>query len=255
MKGKMKEKLIVALDVDKKKIPDLVYLLKEHVWGFKVGLRLFVQEGPRIIWYLKTRGCKVFLDLKFFDIPNTVYSAVKQLYEDLELFNVDMLNMHIFGCSEMLMKVSQYVHSEVAEELRPVILGVTILTSIEDGTLQSELMIPYSVEDYVLHLAGIAEKSGLDGVVASPQEITKLRAVSAPNFKIVTPSIRMPESKPDDQKRKMTPYEAIRAGADYIVVGRPIVEAVDPLNATINILADMKRAEDEKAKKEGDEIL
>lgn len=147
--------------------------------------------------------------------------------------------------------MSQYVHTEIPKELRPVVLGVTILTSIDDGTLKSELMIPCSMKDYILHLAGVAKEINLDGVVASPLEIRKLRVLYGPDFKIVTPSIRMPGSEVDDQKRKMTPYEAVVAGTDHIVVGRPIVEAADPLNATMNILADIERAEYEKIQKKG----
>lgn len=236
-----KNKLIVALDVNKNEVCDYVDKLKDFTWGFKVGLRLFVETGPSIIWLLKAKGCKVFLDLKFFDIPNTVYSAVKELMQ--YQINVDMFNVHILGTTNMLKKVSGFINQL---SNRPLILGVTLLTSIDTEILANELQIPINLEDYVVHLAKLAEESNLDGVIASPREISILRKTFGPNFKIITPGIRMPDSLPDDQKRTLTPYEAIKAGADAIVVGRPIIKAQDPVKAAVNILADMKRAEYEK---------
>jgi len=221
--------LIVALDVaDLKTAKRLVDQLSGAASIFKVGSQLFTAYGPRIIDVVHKKKCKVFLDLKYHDIPNTVKKAVEQARS----LGVFMLTLHTLGGAEML-KVAASVPR------RPLLLGVTVLTSMNTKDLFN-LGIKKKVEAEVLHLAKLAQRSGLDGVVCSPKEITLLRKNLKKNFVIVTPGIRPIKDKLSDQKRVMSPKEAIREGSSYIVVGRPILEATSPLRAAENIIKEMK---------------
>lgn len=215
----MKSKLIVALDVDSfQEATALIQATREVVDVFKVGSQLFTRVGPRIIEFLHEQGRECFLDLKFHDIPNTVAKAV----ESAAALRVRMLTVHACGGAEML-------KAAVAVPNRPLLLGVTVLTSV-GGDVQAE----------VLRLAKLARECGLDGVIASPREIVSIRKLVGGDFLIVTPGIRPAKSEPGDQKRPLTPAEAITAGASYIVVGRPIIAAKDPALAAKQISEEIR---------------
>jgi len=226
------ERLIAALDVrslDEAKA--MVDSLIPAVKIFKVGLGLFTLCGPAAVKMVNDKGGKVFLDLKFHDIPNTVASAVKSA-SDLSVF---ILNVHTLGGSEMMRKAAEAVKGIPA---RPKILGVTILTSMDQKAING-LGIEKSVEEEVLNLAMMAREAGLDGVVASPQETSAIRQKLGKDFIVVTPGVRPKWAAKGDQKRIATPAEAIRSGADYIVVGRPIIKADDPVEAARKIIEEM----------------
>jgi orotidine-5'-phosphate decarboxylase len=233
------ERLILALDLsDYGEAIDIIERFKEHINVFKVGSELFTSVGPRIIEDIHAKGKKVFLDLKYHDIPNTVSRAAIVAAE----FGVFMLNVHTLGGLEMMRRAVQTL-TEVSLKKniqRPRLLGVTILTSIDQSALRDELGIGQRIITQVKHLAGLALKAGLDGVIASPHEIETIRAHCGSNFLIVTPGIRPSWTPQDDQKRTMTPKEALRKGADYLVIGRAILSQPDPLNA-------LKRIENEIA--------
>lgn len=232
-----KERLIVALDVDsRKKAIGLVDELKGAVKMFKVGSVLFSSCGPNIITLIKKKGCEVFLDLKFHDIPNTVAKSSASVTR----LGVFMFNVHSLGGREMMRAASQAVKEE-AEKLkieRPKVLAVTILTSM-DGKSLGMTGIDNNMKEEVLRLARLAREAGLDGVVASMNEARFIRENLGGDFLIVTPGIRPPGSASGDQKRIATPKEAIEAGSDYIVVGRPIIEARDPRKAAYLILEEL----------------
>ena len=233
------EKLIVALDVRSVgEVESIINKLIPAVKIFKVGLGLFTLYGPEAVKLVKKKGGSVFLDLKFHDIPNTVVHSVKSATK----LGVYMMNLHIFGCVDM-MKGAVKAAREEAIRLsidRPKILGVTVLTSLTEADIK-EIGIGRNLNAQVLHLADMARKAGLDGVVASPKEISLIRKRFGKDFIIVTPGIR-PGWAGDkgDQKRTTTPKEAIEAGADYIVVGRPIIEAKDPLKAATKIIEEFE---------------
>ena len=232
-----KEKIIFALDVDHfSEAQEWVKLLKNQVGMFKVGKQLFTHAGPKVIDMILAKGQKVFLDLKFHDIPNTVAKAG----EEATKHNVTMFNLHALGGFEMMKKTVEGSRT-VAKTLgipKPLILAVTLLTSMDENTIK-EVGIQGPVVEQVGRLASLAMKAGVDGVVASPQEVAIIRNKCGDRFLIVTPGIRMPSSKSDDQKRTLSPKEAVAAGADYLVIGRPIKEAKDPLEAVQKIVEDM----------------
>ncbi|MEK6646915.1 MAG: orotidine-5'-phosphate decarboxylase [Candidatus Firestonebacteria bacterium] len=234
----MKSKLIVALDVDSaKQAIAIVKKLKNYVQIFKVGLQLFTAEGPKIINAIKKLGVEVFLDAKFHDIPNTVAKAC----ESVVRLQIAMLNVHTLGGYEMMLVAKESVE-RTASKLKikkPVLLGVTILTSINSDILKNEIGVKINLKAKVKQLALLAKKAGLDGIVASPQEITDIRKVCGKKFIIVTPGVRPAWAGLDDQKRIMTPWEAINAGANYIVVGRPILKAQNPVIAVQQILGEI----------------
>lgn len=226
----LKNKLILALDVsDPAYALEIVEKFGEWVNVFKVGLELFSSAGPAVVEQIQKKGKKVFLDLKFHDIPNTVMRAAEAAVR----MGVFMFNVHTSGGSEMMRKCSsRIVELCLKENLhRPKILGVTVLTSISQQEFKSELGFQHSIRTQVKHLASLAQKSGLDGVVASGHEASLIRSVCGDKFIIVTPGIRPSWSPPDDQKRAMTPKEALINGADYIVMGRGILQQSDPIKA------------------------
>lgn len=223
----MKDRLIVALDIDNlEKARALVDKLYPLVKIFKVGSQLFTACGPEAVKMLHKKGAKVFLDLKFHDIPNTVGQAVKAA-KDMGVF---MVSLHACGGKEML-------EAAVATKGKkgPILLAVTVLTSLDAKGLE-DIGIKKSPLTYTKELALLAKSCGLDGVVCSAKEIKAIRKICGRNFIIVTPGIRPRESGQNDQKRIATPPYAFRQGADYIVVGRPITEAKDPLAAVESIL-------------------
>ena len=233
---KPKDRLIFALDVPSlKEVKKWVRLLKGYVGVFKVGKELFTACGPKVIDIIHQSGGKVFLDLKFHDIPNTAAKAGAVAAR----LGVKMFNVHTLGGLDMMEAVREAVDKTCKRGRRPIILGVTILTSMNEKAMK-EVGIQGPVKKRVLYLAGLAKKAGFDGVVASPLEAKDIKKRFGKDFIIVTPGIRMPDSKPDDQNRTMTPKQAIAAGADYIVVGRPIREAKDPVEAANKILEEMR---------------
>ena len=232
------DQLLVALDVDSgARARELADRLRGTVGGFKIGKRLFTLEGPSIVRTLVERGDRVFLDLKFHDIPNTVAQAVSAATR----LGVWMVNVHASGGRKMMEAAAQAARETAAREGRrvPVVIGVTVLTSMNDEALR-EVGVTTPLMEQVVSLARLAQEAGLDGVVASPQETHVIRGSCGPDFKIVTPGSRgggAVVSGNDDQARTMNAGEAIAAGASYIVVGRPIIAAADPRAAAAAIAA------------------
>jgi orotidine-5'-phosphate decarboxylase len=234
------ERLYVALDVDRLEDGEaLLDRLAGVVGGCKIGSQLFTAAGPVAIERALERGFRVFLDLKYHDIPNTVAGAVREATR----LGVFMLNVHTSGGAAM-MRAAAEAATKAAKELalpRPLVLGVTVLTSLDRRALETEVGVPATVEAHVLRLAERAREAGLDGCVASPREIAPLRRGLGPRLVIVTPGIR-PTDRADDQMRTATPEAAIRAGADYLVVGRPIIAAADALAAARAIAEEIGAA-------------
>lgn len=232
-----KDRIIFALDVEHfHEAQRWVTLLKDLVGIFKVGKQLFTHSGPKVIDMICQKGQKVFLDLKYHDIPNTVAKAG----EEATKHQVAMFNLHALGGFEMMKKTVEASRA-ISKSLnlsRPIILAVTILTSMDEEGLK-EVGIQGPLIEEVGRLAFLSQKAGVDGVVASPQEIGIIRQRCGERFLIVTPGIRHPSDKKDDQKRTLTPREAIEAGADYLVIGRPIKEAKDPIEAVQRIVEDI----------------
>lgn len=225
-----KEKIILALDMnDRARALDTVDLFSGHINTFKVGLELFTSAGPSVVQAIQDKGKKVFLDLKFHDIPNTMARAAVEATG----LGVFMFNVHVSAGTEALRKCSETVTALCLKENlnRPRILGVTVLTSMGQETLHNEFGIQHSLRTHVKHLAVLAADSGLDGVVASAHEVSMIKHHCPDKFLIVTPGIRPSWSPPDDQHRTMTPKEAIREGSDYLVIGRSIMNQPDPLAA------------------------
>lgn len=237
----LKQRLCLPLDVDSEaEALRLVSSLYEYVGLFKVGFQLFSSAGPAIVKRLVDAGGTVFLDLKFHDIPNTVAYASRVAVR----LGVSAFNVHAAGGPQMLSAARTAAHEEAATLGldSPKVLAVTVLTSIDSDTLRDHIGVSRPLLDYVTHLGIAARDAGLDGVIASPQETAALRTACGPDFMILTPGIRPPDSPADDQKRTLTPYEAIRQGATTLVVGRPIREAQDPVAAARAVLADITDA-------------
>ena len=232
------EKLIVALDVDTaEKALNLVRELHTVAGMFKVGSQLFTSSGPQIVRDIIALDARVFLDLKFHDIPHQVAGAARSAAE----LGVSLFTIHASGGTSMMRRAVESVE-EVAQRggVRSKVLAISVLTSI-DATILSQIGVTSTPEESVLRLLHLAESSGVDGVVASPNEIETIRsAVSSSNFLVVTPGIRPASSESEDQKRVATPAAAIAAGASYLVVGRPITGAPNPLAAAHEIVADME---------------
>jgi orotidine-5'-phosphate decarboxylase len=227
----VKDKILVALDVESGvEALRLADLLRHHVGGFKIGSRLFTAEGPSIVKALTGRGDRVFLDLKFHDIPNTVATAVAAATE----LGVWMVNVHASGGVAM-MRAARTAAQEIAAKrgiTPPLVIAVTVLTSMNQAAL-SETGVAIELMDQVLRLAELTKEAGLDGVVASPRETAAIRRRCGADFAIVTPGIRggAADAAKGDQERTMSPHDAVAAGANYLVIGRPIIAAPDPLDA------------------------
>jgi orotidine-5'-phosphate decarboxylase len=227
----------VALDVDSvSKARHLADTLRGAVGAFKIGSRLFTAEGPAFVRELAERGDRVFLDLKFHDIPNTVAGAV----DAATRLGVWMVNVHAAGGASMMRAARDAAENAAARAgvPRPIVIAVTVLTSLSADDLR-QTGVPRDPLDHVTHLARLAKDSGLDGVVASPQETAAVRAACGAGFAIVTPGIRGPDDTKGDQARTLTPREAIAAGASYIVVGRPVIGAPDPRRAAEDIATSL----------------
>lgn len=236
-----KDKLIIALDVDSApRALNLFAALRDFAGMFKIGSQLFTAAGPGIVREIISAGGRVFLDLKFHDIPNTVAAAGVEATR----LGVSIFNVHASGGGEMMRHTAAAV-SEVSEReglARPYVIGVTVLTSSGAAQL-TETEVSQAMDQRVIALAKLAEASGLDGVVASPLEAMAIRqAVGRKSFIIVTPGVRPEGAGSGDQKRVMTPASAVKAGADYLVIGRPIIAATDPVSAAREILKQMDEA-------------
>lgn len=235
--------LLVALDVDRAaRARELASMLAGVAGGFKVGSQLFTAEGPDFVRALVDEGHRVFLDLKFHDIPNTVAGAVAAAAS----LGVWMLNVHASGGTAMMRAAKAAAEHAAATRGTPppIVIAVTVLTSLTSETLAEIGVIGRTAREQVAELARLVQRAGLDGVVASPQETSLIRATCGPGFAIVTPGIRgggASTSGGDDQQRTLSPAEAVAAGADYIVVGRPIVGAPDPRAAAERIARELGR--------------
>lgn len=226
-----KENLIFALDIgdDRQELISWVERLHEHVGMFKIGKESFTSYGPEIVKIIQEKGGKVFLDLKFHDIPNTVAGAVRAAVR----LGVSMLNVHALGGRKMMIETVASVQKAVEETgvPKPLVLAVTVLTSLDDRDIR-EVGFTCSTSDLVLTLAKLAQDAGLSGVVASPRDVASIRDACGQEFIIVTPGIRDAKSvSHDDQKRILSAREAIEKGADFLVVGRPIRLAKNPIRA------------------------
>lgn len=236
-----KDRLIIALDVE---TPDearqLFRALRDYAGMFKIGSQLFTAAGPAVVREIIEAGGRVFLDLKFHDIPNTVARAGVEAAR----LGVSIFNVHAAGGSEMMRRVVAEVQEAAAREnlRRPAVIAVTVLTSADTASL-AEVGVSSTPEEQVERLARLAAVCGMDGVVASPREVELVRScVERKDFIIVTPGVRPASTRGDDQKRTLTPAEAVRAGASYLVVGRPILQAADPSRAALEILSQMEAA-------------
>lgn len=235
------KRLILALDTSEYEYAlEIVDKFGEYIDIYKVGLELFTSCGPRIVNDIHKRGKKVFLDLKFHDIPNTVAKSSLAAAR----LQVHMFNLHASGGLEMMKRAMDSVVTMCLKENvdRPKILAVTVLTSVSREMLRDELGIQHGMKTHVRHLSALALKAGLDGVVASAREVEIIRNHCGKDFLIVTPGIRPSWTPPDDQKRTMTPKEAMREGADYLVIGRGVLQQHDPLKAIELITLEMLSA-------------
>lgn len=231
------DRLIVALDLDDLAAAEKLVraLVPTGVSRFKIGLQLFTQAGPPAVEMVHRHGGEVFLDLKFHDIPTTVGKAV----EAATRLGVWMANVHIQGGSAMMRQALVSAHREARKRRRepPLLMGVTVLTSMAEKDLL-DLGVRKMLKDQVLYLAQQAQSAGLNGIVTSAQEARVLRGTFGENFLIVTPGIRSSGEETDDQQRTATPAEAVKAGADYLIVGRPILKASDPAQAARAIIQE-----------------
>ncbi|MEG6617109.1 orotidine-5'-phosphate decarboxylase [Peptococcaceae bacterium 1198_IL3148] len=237
-----KEKLIVALDVDSlDKALRLVDQLQPHVGMFKVGMELYNAVGPQVLHAIHERGGKVFLDLKMHDIPTTVAKAARVLTRH----GAAIINVHAAGGLAMLQATASAVQDEAAVQgiKPPQVIAVTVLTSMDQIALNSQLNIPGTVQGQVVRWAKMAQQAGLHGVVASPWEIKAIRETCGDNFVIITPGIRPMGTQKNDQERIMTPKEAVALGATYLVIGRPITAATDPVTAAKAIVAEISEVD------------
>jgi orotidine-5'-phosphate decarboxylase len=239
-RASMRERLILALDVgDLAEVKNLVRLLAPEIGMFKVGKQLFTHAGPQAVHLIQQLGGEIFLDLKFHDIPTTVAKAAAEATR----LGVKMFNVHASGSLEMMSRTVREVRRVCRQETlrRPIMLAVTVLTSLNQDDLK-RVGLDVNVADQVVRLALLSKEAGMDGVVASPHEVADIRAACGRRFVIVTPGIRPRDGQRNDQERVMTPRGAVDAGVDYIVVGRPILGAKDPLAAARAIVAEMEQS-------------
>lgn len=238
----MAERLFVALDVpDATSALRLAEQLAPVGVSFKVGMQLFYAEGIHMVRELQPYGNTLFVDLKLHDIPNTVAGAIDSLVRQ----GVNFVNVHTQGGPEMMQAAAKAAQqtAKATGQPKPTVIGVTLLTSLSEQHLKDSLGVSgFSVEAYVQHLAKQAQDCGLDGVVCSAQEATAIRAVCGPDFLLVTPGIRPVDSSVQDQSRIITPKQAIQNGSNYLVVGRPIVQAASPSDAARQIVDEMAEA-------------
>ena len=229
----MGKDVIIACDFDSaEKTFAFLDLFKEEKPFVKIGMELYYAEGPSIVREIKKRGHKIFLDLKLHDIPNTV----KKSMAVLSRLDVDMTNLHAAGTVRMMQAAIEGLTRE--DGSRPMLIAVTQLTSTDQESMEKDLLIKENIADVVMHYAECAKNSGLDGVVCSPLEAGKVHERCGKDFVTVTPGVRFADGDKGDQKRVMTPAEAKKIGSDYIVVGRPITAAEDPVAAYRRCVAE-----------------
>lgn len=229
----MGKDVIIACDfADRKEVFDFLDRFEDKKPFVKIGMELFYAEGPQIVRDIKARGHKIFLDLKLHDIPNTVKKAMKVL----SALDVDMCNVHAAGTSRMMKAAIEGLTRP--DGGRPLLIAVTQLTSTDAEIMEKELLIKEPLEDVVAHYAKNAAESGLDGVVCSPLEAKKVHNACGSGFLTVTPGVRFADGEIADQKRVMTPAQAKAEGSDYIVVGRPVTQAADPVAAYIRCVEE-----------------
>lgn len=236
-----RERLILAVDTSSlEEARAIVDELHDSVGIFKVGLQLLSNHGPAFIDELVSQGIKVFCDGKFHDIPNTV----EQACAGIALHGATMMTVMTAGGARMLeaaVRGSRHGAAQGGFEI-PVVLGVTVLTSLSQQALQTQLKVDVQMEDYVLHLALMARNAGVTGIVASAEEVARLRSALGKDIVLVTPGVRPSWAATDDQARVVTPSDAIKRGADYIVVGRPILSSGDRKSAAARIVDEMESA-------------
>ena len=231
------DRIIVPLDVPSQEEAIALIDALPQVTFWKVGLELFISSGPAIIHQLKSCGKRIFLDLKLHDIPNTMAGAGRAAGR----YGVELLTVHA-AAGESALKAVQQAAIEGAQQVGnspPEVIAVTLLTSIPAESLATELKVPIPVEDYAAQMAQMAKVSGLAGVVCSPHEAMALRKLCGRDFRLVCPGVRPSWAQKGDQQRAMTPFAALQAGADYLVIGRPITQATDPTSAIERICAEM----------------
>ena len=233
-----KDRIIVALDTaDLGFAKKLIHSLKDLIKIFKVGNEFFTAHGPKAVRLVREAGADVFLDLKYHDIPNTVAQAARAAAA-LEIF---MFNVHVAGGLQMMQEACIASADEAKKRnlTPPKLIGVTLLTSLGQEEVTKQIGISKPIQDVVLSYAELAQKAGLDGVVASAREIELIRSKLGSQFLIVTPGIRPAWAERGDQERVMTPKEALKLGADYIVIGRPITQAKEPREAALRIIEEL----------------
>ena len=229
------KKIIFAMDVkDFNEIEHWAQVLSGQVGMFKVGKQLFTACGPAAVRMIQKFGGDVFLDLKYHDIPNTVAMATLEAAR----LGAKLCDLHALGGYEMMNKTMESLDKEFSVAERPRVLAITVLTSSNEETLRG-IGINHTVPEMVVKLAQLAQKDGVDGVVASPQEVGLIREACGKDFLVVTPGVRPAFASVDDQKRIMTPADAVKAGADYLVIGRPIAAAADPVQAAKAIVDEI----------------
>lgn len=229
----MGKDVIIACDFSSaKEVLSFLELFKEEKPFIKIGMELFYAEGPEMVRELKRRGHKIFLDLKLHDIPNTVKKSMRVLSK----LDIDMTNLHAAGATAMMQGALEGLTRE--DGTRPLLIAVTQLTSTDEETMKRDLLIEHPIDEVVMHYAATAKNAGLDGVVCSPLEAEKVHNICGQKFLTVTPGVRFADGDIGDQKRVMTPAAAKAIGSDYIVVGRPITAAPDPVAAYHRCVAE-----------------
>ena len=234
----MKEKIIVALDTDNyEKCADLIKQLKGEITYFKVGKELFTACGSEVLKLIRDAGAQCFLDLKYHDIPNTVAKASRAAFKH----GVAMFNVHAGGGFKMMKAAAEAVRDEAEKtgEPKPLLIAVTVLTSLSEEELQCELGVSRKLEEQVVAFAKMAKDAGLDGVVASAREVRLIKDNVGEDFVVVTPGIRPLWAARGDQTRVVTPKDAFNMGVDYVVIGRPITAAENPLEAAKKIIEEI----------------
>ena len=235
----MVPEIIIALDYNNfSEIKSIVDNLGKFVTFYKVGLEAFVSIGRETLEYLEKEHKRIFLDLKFHDIPNTVKKAAVAAIEN---YKIDLLSIHIQGGIEMISETKKAIDSIFSPiDNKPLLIGITVLTSLDDKYLKVNKIDFKNVQEYALHLANAGKNAGLDGVVCSVGEALLIKKLCGNSFKVICPGIRLEKDKVNDQKRVYTPLDAKLAGADFIVIGRAVTESKDPINVVKNIIGELK---------------
>ena len=235
----MVPEIIIALDYNNfSEIKSIVDNLGKFVTFYKVGLEAFISIGKESLEYLKKQNKRIFLDLKLHDIPNTVKKAAVAAIEN---YKIDLLSIHIQGGIEMICETKKAINSIFSPvNNKPLLIGITVLTSLDDKYLKVNKIDFKNIQEYALHLANVGKNAGLDGVVCSVGEALSIKKLCGNSFKVVCPGIRFDKNKVDDQKRVYTPLDAKLSGADFIVIGRAVTESKEPINVVKKIIGELK---------------